>query len=518
MLVAPVEIGAGATIGAGSTITKDAPAGELTLARVEAGHDPRLAAAEEKAEVTLGSQPKQRTSNTYVRHRRRHRRAQHRPRARRGLEAPRVSRLRLRGRRRRASRTASSACAAPSARSRSSRPSCSTQPLAGRLGVAHTRWATHGGVTEANAHPHLSGDRVAVIHNGIIENYEPLKDELIAKGYEFKSETDTEVAAHLIHDYLKQGHDLLEAVRLAVAALRRRVCAARVRRQGSRAHRRHAHREPARDRARHRRELRRERRAGAVARHAALHLSRAGRRRRDHARRRARSSTRKASPSRARCTRRSGTKRRPRRGRTGTSCSRRSSSSRARSPTRCTAASSTSASCPSRSGRAPRSCCRRCRTCTSSRAARAITRAASAVIGSSRIAGVAVPGRDRERVPLSQRRRAAEHAVPDAVAVRRDGRHARGAAHGEDRGLFGHADDLQQPAQLDGARVRPRDDDAGGARDRRREHEGVHDAAAVAAARDADARPASRACPPRARPSSCRISITRPPPSSKCSG
>ncbi|HJR70196.1 MAG TPA: glutamine--fructose-6-phosphate transaminase (isomerizing) [Gammaproteobacteria bacterium] len=90
------------------------------------------------------------------------------------------------------------------------------QPLAGRLGVAHTRWATHGGVTEANAHPHLSGDRVAVIHNGIIENYEPLRDELIAKGYEFKSETDTEVAAHLIHDYLKQGHDLLNALRLAV--------------------------------------------------------------------------------------------------------------------------------------------------------------------------------------------------------------------------------------------------------------------------------------------------------------
>ncbi|HEX5049432.1 MAG TPA: glutamine--fructose-6-phosphate transaminase (isomerizing) [Gammaproteobacteria bacterium] len=90
------------------------------------------------------------------------------------------------------------------------------QPLAGRLGVAHTRWATHGGVTEANAHPHLSGDRVAVIHNGIIENYQPLKDELIARGYEFKSETDTEVAAHLVHDYLKQGHDLVEAVRLAV--------------------------------------------------------------------------------------------------------------------------------------------------------------------------------------------------------------------------------------------------------------------------------------------------------------
>ena len=91
-----------------------------------------------------------------------------------------------------------------------------SRPLHGRLGVAHTRWATHGGVTEANAHPHMSGDRVAVIHNGIIENYEPIKDELLAKGYEFKSETDTEVAAHLVHDYLKQGHNLVEAVRLAV--------------------------------------------------------------------------------------------------------------------------------------------------------------------------------------------------------------------------------------------------------------------------------------------------------------
>ena len=90
------------------------------------------------------------------------------------------------------------------------------EELHGQLGVAHTRWATHGGVTEANAHPHLSGDRVAVIHNGIIENFQPIKDELIAKGYEFKSETDTEVAAHIVYDYLKQGLDLVEAVGEAV--------------------------------------------------------------------------------------------------------------------------------------------------------------------------------------------------------------------------------------------------------------------------------------------------------------
>lgn len=89
-------------------------------------------------------------------------------------------------------------------------------PLNGRLGVAHTRWATHGGVTETNAHPHLSGSRVAVIHNGIIENFAEIKAELIEKGYEFKSETDTEVSAHLVHDYLKQGMDLLSAVGEAV--------------------------------------------------------------------------------------------------------------------------------------------------------------------------------------------------------------------------------------------------------------------------------------------------------------
>ena len=88
-------------------------------------------------------------------------------------------------------------------------------PLKGRLGVAHTRWATHGGVTEANAHPHLSGGRVAVIHNGIIENHEEIRQELVSLGYEFSSETDTEVAAHLVHEHLEQGHDLLEAVRMA---------------------------------------------------------------------------------------------------------------------------------------------------------------------------------------------------------------------------------------------------------------------------------------------------------------
>ena len=87
--------------------------------------------------------------------------------------------------------------------------------LAGYLGISHTRWATHGAPVTSNAHPHFSHNEVAVVHNGIIENYEPIRAELRAAGYEFVTETDTEVIAHLIHQ-LYRG-DLLAAVREAVA-------------------------------------------------------------------------------------------------------------------------------------------------------------------------------------------------------------------------------------------------------------------------------------------------------------
>ena len=86
-----------------------------------------------------------------------------------------------------------------------------------RIGMGHTRWATHGGVTEQNAHPHVGMDgRVAVVHNGIIENYAQLRDEMIAEGVPFSSETDTEVIAHLVEREMTEGVDLLAAVRQAL--------------------------------------------------------------------------------------------------------------------------------------------------------------------------------------------------------------------------------------------------------------------------------------------------------------
>jgi glucosamine--fructose-6-phosphate aminotransferase (isomerizing) len=92
-------------------------------------------------------------------------------------------------------------------------------PIQGVLGIAHTRWATHGMPAERNAHPHMSGEKVAVVHNGIIENHAELRHDLEAQGFRFTSETDTEVIAHLLASILVYEPDLLKAVQRTVARL-----------------------------------------------------------------------------------------------------------------------------------------------------------------------------------------------------------------------------------------------------------------------------------------------------------
>ncbi len=96
----------------------------------------------------------------------------------------------------------------------------SAEPKSSGVGIAHTRWATHGKPTESNAHPHVSGTRVALVHNGIIENHQPLREEQMTAGYVHTSETDTEVIAHQVDRHLVDGKDLLEAVRATVGELR----------------------------------------------------------------------------------------------------------------------------------------------------------------------------------------------------------------------------------------------------------------------------------------------------------
>jgi len=94
------------------------------------------------------------------------------------------------------------------------------ESLAGNLGIGHTRWATHGGVTEPNAHPHISSGLIAVVHNGIIENHDEERQRLQQLGYVFESQTDTEVIAHLVHHHYLTTADLFSAVQLAIRQLK----------------------------------------------------------------------------------------------------------------------------------------------------------------------------------------------------------------------------------------------------------------------------------------------------------
>ena len=93
------------------------------------------------------------------------------------------------------------------------------EPIKGSCGIAHTRWATHGKPSKENAHPHCSSDRIALVHNGIIENHDELRNQLRKQGYKFLSQTDTEVVVHLLDSIISQGNDLLSALKIAVAQL-----------------------------------------------------------------------------------------------------------------------------------------------------------------------------------------------------------------------------------------------------------------------------------------------------------
>ena len=94
----------------------------------------------------------------------------------------------------------------------------SKQPLEGSIGIAHTRWATHGAPNKINAHPHTN-DKVAIVHNGIIENFKELRESLTEKGHDFVTETDSEVIVHLISQYLDEGLNCLLAVRESLKQL-----------------------------------------------------------------------------------------------------------------------------------------------------------------------------------------------------------------------------------------------------------------------------------------------------------
>src|SRR5690554_1215613 len=98
--------------------------------------------------------------------------------------------------------------------------SMSKRPFVGNVGIAHTRWATHGVPREKNAHPHLSDADIALVHNGIIENYGPLREQLLADGFRFNSDTDSEVVVHLIKQQCREnGHNLLDAVKATIKKL-----------------------------------------------------------------------------------------------------------------------------------------------------------------------------------------------------------------------------------------------------------------------------------------------------------
>ena len=311
-------------------------------------------------------------------------------------------------------------------------------------GISHTRWATHGAPTPVNAHPHVSGGEIAVVHNGIIENYEALRERLKAQGYVFATQTDTEVIAHLVHAHWHGagGGDLLRAVQAAVAEFHGayaiavistrepgRVVGARA---GQPAGRRHRRRTTTSSRPTPRRCCR-SRAASSISRKATSPTCAASPTR--STTRAASASSARSSPSRRRATRSSSA-------RTATSCRRRSSSSRARSPTRSKASAAIDA-----------------RPVRRRRASAILAQVDSVLVlacGTSYYSGLVakqwieslarhpVPGRDRQRIPLPRQRAQPERAGRRRLAVGRDRRHAGRAEARAGARPRAHARDLQR--------------------------------------------------------------------------